>query len=154
MRCASHERWRPAVAPMPSTSTRKPWIVSANARKDGITNVEVILGDTTDPKLPPGQIDAVLIRNAYHEMPEYRSILAALAKSLKAGGVLVVIEAIREKNRALSRAEQIKEHEIAPDIVASELREAGFEIVEQQDPFTTFTRPPAGGFWLIRARRP
>jgi predicted methyltransferase len=124
------------------------------AQADGITNIEVLLGDTADPKLPPGQIDAVLIRNAYHEMPEYRSILAAVAKSLKPGGVVVIIEAIRDKNRRLSRAEQIKEHEIAPEIVAAELREAGFEIVEQQDPFTAFTRPPPGGFWLIRARRP
>lgn len=55
------------------------------AQKDAITNVETILGEAADPKLPAGELDAVLIRNAYHEMPEYRSILAAVAKSLKAG---------------------------------------------------------------------
>ena len=123
------------------------------AQKDEISNVEVILGDAADPKLPAGEIDALLIRNAYHEMPEYRSILAAVAKSLKAGGILVVIEAIRDKNRTLSREAQVKEHNIAPEIVDSELREAGFEIVERVDPFTTLTQPP-GGFWMIRARRP
>jgi ubiquinone/menaquinone biosynthesis C-methylase UbiE len=123
------------------------------AQKDEISNVELILGDAADPKLPAGEIDAVLIRNAYHEMPEYRSILGAVAKSLKAGGVLVVIEAIRDKNRTLSREAQVKEHNIAPEIVDSELRDAGFEIVERVDPFTTLTQPP-GGFWMIRARRP
>jgi ubiquinone/menaquinone biosynthesis C-methylase UbiE len=76
------------------------------AQKDAITNVEAILGETADPQLPAGELDAVLIRNAYEEMPEYRSILGAVAKSLKAGGVLVVIEAIREKNRILSREAQ------------------------------------------------
>ena len=123
------------------------------AKKDEISNVELILGDAADPKLPAGEIDAVLIRNAYHEMPEYRSILAAVAKGLKAGGILVVIEAIRDKNRTLSREAQVKEHNIAPEIVDSELREAGFEIVERVDSFTTLTQPP-GGFWMIRARRP
>lgn len=48
----------------------------------------------------------------------------------------------------------MKEHEIAPDIVDAELREAGFDILERQDSFTQFTRPPPGGFWMIRARRP
>ena len=62
-----------------------------------------------------------------------------------------MIEAIRDKNRTLSRAAQVKEHNIAPEIVDSELREAGFEIVERVDPFTTLTQPP-GGFWMIRAR--
>jgi hypothetical protein len=65
-----------------------------------------------------------------------------------------VIEAIRDKNRTLSREAHVKEHEIAPEIVESELRDAGFEIVEPVDAFTTVTRPPPGGFWMIRTRRP
>ena len=124
------------------------------AARDGITNVETVLGATDDPKLPPGEIDAVLIRNAYHEMPEYRGVLAGVTRALRPGGTLIVIEAIHDNNRAKTRAEQVKEHEIAPEIVEAELREAGFEIVERQDSFTTFTRPPPGGFWMIRARRP
>jgi predicted methyltransferase len=75
-------------------------------------------------------------------------------KSLRSGGQLVIIEAIHEENRRLTREQQIKEHEIAPEIVESELREAGFEIVDRDDVFTRCTRPPPGGFWLIRARRP
>ncbi len=73
------------------------------AQSDGISNVDIILGDATDPKLPAGELDAVLIRNAYHEMPEYRSILAGVTKRLKQGGLLIVIEAIHENNRGLSR---------------------------------------------------
>jgi ubiquinone/menaquinone biosynthesis C-methylase UbiE len=124
------------------------------ASRDGVLNVETILGATDDPKLPPGEIDAVLIRNAYHEMPEYRGVLAGVTRALRPGGTLIVIEAIHDNNRAKTRAEQVKEHEIAPEIVEAELREAGLEIVERQNSFTTFTRPPSGGFWMIRARRP
>lgn len=121
------------------------------AARDSITNVEVILGATDDPKLPLAAIDAVLIRNAYHEMPAYHSVLTGVARGLRPGGTLVVIESIRDDNRAKTREQQVKEHEIAPEIVEAELREAGFEIIERQDPFTTFTR---GAFWMIRARRP
>lgn len=120
----------------------------------GIGNIEIIVGEPADPKMPSGELDAVLIRNAYHEMPEYKAILAGVMKGLKSGGLLIVIDAIRDNHRALSREQQVKEHEIAPDIVDAELREAGFDILERQDSFTQFTRPPPGGFWMIRARRP
>jgi ubiquinone/menaquinone biosynthesis C-methylase UbiE len=124
------------------------------ATLDAISNVEIILSEPADPKLPPGELDAVLIRNAYHEMTEYQSVLAGVARGLKPGGTLIVIESLHERIRTKTRAEQVKEHEIAPELVEAELRDAGFEIVERQEPFTTFTRGTPGGFWLIRARRP
>jgi len=119
-----------------------------------VSNIETILGEANDPKLPAGEIDAVLIRNAYHEMPAHQSVLAGVARALRPGGTLIIIEAIHDENRSKPREQQIKEHEIAPDLVEIELRAAGFEIIERRDPFTEFTRPPKGGFWLIRARRP
>src|SRR4029453_18430789 len=98
------------------------------AARDGITNIEAILGAADDPKLPPGEIDAVLIRNAYHEMSEYRGVLAGVIRALRPGWTLIVSEAIHDANRAKTREQQVKEHEIAPELVEAELREAGFEI--------------------------
>lgn len=126
----------------------------ARAAQEDVRNIEVIHGDAADPKLPPGTLDAVLIRNTYHEMTEHRSILQAVKTALKPGGILVVSESIHEKNRPLSRDQQVKEHEIAPEVVEAELREAGFTITKRDDAFTKFTRAPSGGFWLIVARRP
>jgi ubiquinone/menaquinone biosynthesis C-methylase UbiE len=124
------------------------------AEKEAVGNIQIILGEVADPKLPSASLDAVLIRNAYHEMPEYRSVLKGVMNGLKPGGILVVVEALHEKYRGLSRELQVKEHEIAPEIVEAELREAGFEILDRDDSFTKFTRDPPGGFWLIKARRP
>lgn len=124
------------------------------AQKDAVTNIEIILSEVADPKLPPAALDAILIRNAYHEMTAHREILKGVMRGLKPGAVLVVIEAIHENLLDKSREQQVKEHEIAPGIVEAELREAGFEIVDRDDAFTTFTRSPPGGFWMIRARRP
>lgn len=123
------------------------------AKAENIHNIEVILGEAADPKLPAGRLDAVLVRNAYHEMPEYKSVLAGVNAALRPGGLLVIVEALHDNNREKTREQQVKEHEIAPEIVEAELRDAGFEILSREELFTTFTRPPPGGFWMIRARK-
>ncbi|MEX2270849.1 MAG: methyltransferase domain-containing protein, partial [Vicinamibacterales bacterium] len=92
-----------------------------HVKQRGVANLEVILGDAADPKLPVGALDAVLIRNTYHEMTEHRSVLKGVMNGLKPGGELVVIEGIHENVRNLSREQQVKEHEIAPEIVETEL---------------------------------
>lgn len=125
------------------------------AQKEALTNVEIILSEPADPKLPPGALDAVLIRNAYHEMVAYRDILKGVMIGLKPGGVLVVSEGITDNLLDKPREQQVKEHYLAPGIVEAELREAGFEILDRNDAFTRFTgRTIIGGFWMIRARRP
>jgi predicted methyltransferase len=125
------------------------------AHKEAITNVEIILSEPVDPKLPPGALDAVLIRNAYHEMVAYREVLKGVMSGLKPGGLLVVSEGISDSLLDKPREQQVKEHYIAPGIVEAELREAGFEIVDRDDAFTRFTgRTIVGGYWMIRARRP
>ena len=125
------------------------------AQKDTVTNVEIILSEPADPKLPPDALDAVLIRNAYHEMVSYRDILKGVMSGLKPGGLLVVSEGISDTLLDKPREQQVKEHYIAPGIVEAELREAGFEIVDRDDAFTRFTgRTIVGGYWMIRARRP
>jgi ubiquinone/menaquinone biosynthesis C-methylase UbiE len=125
------------------------------AQKENVSNIEIILSEPADPKLPAGTLDAVLIRNAYHEMVAYRDILKGVMSGLKPGGLLVVSESISDSLLDKPREQQVKEHHIAPGIVEAELREAGFEIVDRDDTFTRFTgRTTVGGYWMIRARRP
>ena len=125
------------------------------AQKEEATNIEIILSEPADSKLPSSALDAVLIRNAYHEMVAHRDILKGVINGLKPGALLVVIEAMHDNLLDKSRELQVKEHVIAPGIVETELRDAGFEIVDRDDAFTKFTGPTIiGGFWMIRARRP
>ena len=105
-------------------------------------------------KLPAATLDAVLIRNAYHEFVAYREILKGVMSGLKPGGVLVVSDSISTSVLDKPREQQVKEHYIAPGIVEAELRESGFEIVDRDDAFTRFTGSRVGGYWMIRARRP
>jgi precorrin-6B methylase 2 len=123
------------------------------AARENVSNVEVVVGAVDDPHLPAGQLDSVMIHNAYHEMIEHDAMLRQIRAALKPGGRLVVVEPMHDSSRELTREEQVKQHDIAIEIVDDELRAAGFEVLERDDAFVKFTAVP-GGFWLIVARRP
>jgi putative heme-binding domain-containing protein len=67
-------------------------LVAADARKRGLTNVAVVLGSERDPSLPESAVDLVFIANAYHEFSQPDAMLAAVRRSLKPHGRLVVVE--------------------------------------------------------------
>jgi putative heme-binding domain-containing protein len=71
--------------------------VAAEIGRRHLQNVELVLGTETDPKLPVGAADLVLIANAYHEFRKPEEMLAAVRKSLKARGRLVVVEYAEER---------------------------------------------------------
>jgi SAM-dependent methyltransferase len=104
--------------------------------EDGIQNVVSVKGEPDDPKLPEAAIDAALIVNAYHEMEQHQSMLAALRRALKPEGRLVVIEPVTPTRRGRPRAEQAKVHEIDPEYLLQDARAAGFRVIGLQDPFT------------------
>ena len=109
----------------------------ARVDEEKLSNVEVIEGTPTDPRLPAGTLDAALIVNAYHEMREYRAMLAAIRTALKPGGRLVIVEPISPARRPAAREEQARNHEIDSRFARVDAREAGFHAVELADPFTT-----------------
>ena len=57
-----------------------------------LKNVSYVKGSEADPNLPAGQIDRVLILETYHHFDYPDKMLAAVAKALKPGGRLVVVE--------------------------------------------------------------
>ena len=80
--------------------------------------------------LPAHSVDAVLIAFAYHHFGEPAAMLAHIRTSLRPEGRLVVIEAISEKNRGLPREQQVKDHELSPEVLRGELASAGFQIAK------------------------
>ena len=119
------------------------------AARESLTNVEVVAGTETDPKLP-AQVDGAVILNSYHELTEYKAILAAILRALRPGGRLVLVDNTSLAGHESTREGQVRRHAIDPSFVAAELRAAGFEIANRQDGF--IAQPFAQ--WLIVARRP
>ncbi len=97
-----------------------------------LSNVQLTLGETADPKLPPGAIDLVFIVDAYHEFQRPIALMKRLAESLKPNGRAMIIEykAEYEAIRALHKMEESQ--------IVSELKLAGlvlfrrFDILENQ----------------------
>jgi ubiquinone/menaquinone biosynthesis C-methylase UbiE len=104
--------------------------------RDGVTNVDTLVGAADDPKLPTGVLDAALIVNAYHEMREHQAMLAAIRRALKPSGRLVIVEPVMPDARGWPRAAQEVRHQIAPLYVQQDALAAGFVIADVDDPFT------------------
>jgi ubiquinone/menaquinone biosynthesis C-methylase UbiE len=67
-------------------------LTAATLKKRQLSNVQLVLGKETDPRLPAASLDMVLIANSYHEFSQPEAMIAAVNRSLKPNGRLVVIE--------------------------------------------------------------
>lgn len=63
-----------------------------------LANVEVVPGTETDPRLPENSVDLVLIANAYHEFSQPEAMMAAVRRSLRSNGCVVVVEYAAEND--------------------------------------------------------
>jgi ubiquinone/menaquinone biosynthesis C-methylase UbiE len=57
-----------------------------------LSNVTFVKGSATDPNLPEGQLDLILVLDVYHHFDYPEKMLAALSKALKPDGKLVIVE--------------------------------------------------------------
>jgi SAM-dependent methyltransferase len=123
------------------------------AEEGRLAQIEVVEGAPDDPRLPDASLDAALIVNAYHEMPQHERILERLAAALRPGGRLVLVEPFSADLRREPRERQVEKHVIAPELVEDEVRRAGLEVVARIEDFAR-TPDSLGAYWLIEARRP
>jgi len=123
-------------------------------RSQDRANVELILGEVNDPRLPYRSLDGVLIVNAYHEMGEYEAMLAGIKQALRIGGRLVIVDN-PPPDSINSRAAQTDRHDIAIEFVAADLEGAGFRIVERQPAFIQRDHDDhTHRHWMLVAERP
>jgi ubiquinone/menaquinone biosynthesis C-methylase UbiE len=114
----------------------KPSIVSdirAHVASNPLANIDAVLGKEDDPQLAADTFDGILVSNSYHEFTQPSAMLKHLYTALKPNGRLVVLELYSTSHKNDSRAEQVKRHDISPDILEQELSAAGFVIKERID---------------------
>src|SRR5579884_1466192 len=95
-----------------------------NAAKAGLKNVEPVQGTFTDPKLPPGRLDLVLLVDVYHEFSEPQKMLRGIRESLKPDGRLVLLEYRKED----PKIPILEEHKMTVGEVKAELEPEGFRL--------------------------
>lgn len=118
-----------------------------------IKNIETVLGDYDNPKLPEASLDVAFIMDAYHEMDDYMDILGHIQKALKPNGQLVIMEPVGDDRRGWSRSRQEGKHEIDMKYVIEDLEQAGFKVMRQEDPFIDRTKKKHDKMWLLIAQK-
>lgn len=103
--------------------------IRQNAAARRITNLEFVLGTDSDPRLPAGALDLVLMVDVYHELSKPQQMLQNIRTSLKPDGKLVLLEFRKEDPRVPIRPE----HEMSVAEAKSEICREGYELEKVLD---------------------
>ncbi len=109
-----------------------------------ITNIVPVLGTETDPNLPAGQMDWILLVDVYHEFQKPEEMLAKIRRALKPNGRVALVEYRQEGDTAshISAA-----HRMSVEQVLAEWQPAGFTLIE------TLETLPSQHLFLFSIRR-
>lgn len=116
-------------------------IVRERADALGVTNVEPVLGNISDPGLTPASVDLIFIVDAYHEFSHPLEMGQAMAAALKSGGQLVLIEYRGEdSNVPIKRLHKMTEAQAKAEMAAIGLRWVKTEDFLPQQHFMLFAK--------------
>lgn len=93
-------------------------------RRIGFANVETVLGDPTDPKLPAGELDLVFVISSYHHFGDPVALMRNARTALKPNGRLAIAEWVPPKE---GRGEGT-----TPEKMRAQMENAGF-VLERID---------------------
>ena len=115
--------------------------------KSGVSNVQVIDGHESRSNLSEGCCDAIFMRNVYHHFGDPPSMNASFFQALTPGGRIAVIDFAPPNSTAKpgQRGEDGR-HGVSAEVVAEELKSAGFELV--------FSEPGGMRWFIVVASRP
>ncbi len=94
-------------------------------RREHLENVETVLGEDVDPLYPDRMLDMVFMVYAFHDIEDQVPLLENLARSLRAGATVVVLDVDPEVNG--------DHHFLATDTIISLFCQAGYERVPVDD---------------------
>jgi SAM-dependent methyltransferase len=95
-----------------------------NAAKARLANIEEVLGTENDPKLPPGQLDLILLVDVYHEFSHPQEMVRRMREALKPDGRLVLLEYRKEDPTVPIKIE----HKMTVEEVRMEIEPEGFHL--------------------------
>lgn len=95
------------------------------AAKDGIKNIETIIGEVTDPLFPDGQLDMLIMVYVFHDLAKPLPFLENIKTDLKPGAPLVLVEGDPDKYYG-------EGHFYSRDKVVEMVTSAGYEIIRTE----------------------
>ena len=95
----------------------------SRCKREGLNNVETIIGTVEDPRLPLRALDIAFMTNTYHHLEKPIELVRNLLPTLKKGGRLVIVE--RDKDRSVHKDEATSKSDFI-----KQMHQAGFEVVQ------------------------
>ncbi len=95
-----------------------------NAQKAGVANIQTVLGTDTDPQLPAGKMDLIILVDVYHELAQPQKMLDAMRSELKPDGRLVLLE-YRKEDPSIPI---LPEHKMTVAEAKTEVEAEGFKL--------------------------
>ena len=104
-------------------------MLEKNIDERKLTNVQIVLGTPTDPKLPEGKLDLILMVDVYHEFSDPVTMMSRIRKALKPDGRVVLVEFRKEDPNVPIQPL----HKMSVQDVRSELEPMGFKFQKVLD---------------------
>ncbi len=110
--------------------------IERRVKREGLSWVRTVLGDTRDPRLPAGKLDAILIVETYHEMEDPVTLLRNAAKALKPHGRIGIID---YKKDGLGPGPSLEDR-VDPETIVRDANAAGLRLQKRETflPFQFF----------------
>ena len=96
--------------------------------KAGYRNVTAVLSAFESATLPAGTIDLLFVCDTYHHFDDHEAMLASMARALKPGGTMVIVDFDRVEG--VSRQWILEHVRASKEQFTAEIVAAGFELVE------------------------
>lgn len=104
-------------------------IIQQRAAHAGLGNIERVLATETDPKLPEGAVDTVLLVDAYHEFSHPREVMERIVAALSPTGKVILVEYRGEDPRVPIK----RLHKMTVAQAERELAAVGLELERVED---------------------
>ena len=98
-------------------------ILGQRIKERGVSNVEMILGEEKDPKLPAGSLDLVIMVDVYHEFAYPWEMIQSICRGLKPGGKVAFVEyRAEDPSVPIKRLHKMSEKQVKLEMVPQPLR--------------------------------
>jgi len=102
------------------------------AQNQNLANVTFVKGTDSDPNLPEGQLDQVLVLDVYHHFDYPEKMLAGIHKALKPGGKLVIVEYYKSQE-AMANGRAMTHIRINKPDVIKEIEANHFRLLSERE---------------------
>lgn len=101
-------------------------LIQTKTKEAGVSNVQTVLGEFTDPKLPAADVDVAFIHDVLHHVENRPAYLKSLTKYLRPMGRIVVID----YHAAQSPHRDQPELQVTREQASAWLAQSGFKPIE------------------------